>query len=203
MPRFLSWIVNKLRFKRFALSGRIKRLEQFSFCQGTYTNWKHDPRPLIFIMYSGDQYTHGLNCNYMNRSDKAWFGRSLVLMKQSSSAIDGVSMYRFLKMRRPSIIRDCYRVYFTALLDMKMVGAGLTPLDKLVYPITRDPWLIALNEQMKPSELAGGPSQIAFSPNELRQRINEAYNSVSLTQQRVSPSGPAAPYIGPAPWAKP
>jgi len=156
--RFFRWLVNKLRFKRFALSGNVKLLEQYGFYYGHYANWKHDPNPLIFVMYSGPDYTHGINVHYMSSGDKQWFGRMLFLLKKGGQVIDGLTMYRLLKLRRINIVKTCYRVYFTRLLNMKLAGAGLTDLDRLVYPVTRDPWLLALNEMMRraSSELLDG-----------------------------------------------
>lgn len=208
--RFFSWLVNKLRFKRFALGGNIKVLEYGAFYLGPYGNWKHDPQPLIFIMYSGNDYTHGLNTHYMSRSDKEWFGRMLYLLKKGNQNIDGLTLYRLLKLRRKSIIETCYRVYFTRLLNMKLVGAGLTDLDRLVYPITKDPWLLALNEMMLPESIGVGSPQIAFSSDELRNRINQALSAQPIQQQTVggapyqggAPHQGGAPYQGGAPWAK-
>lgn len=205
MARFMNWLVNKLRFKRFALSSNVKLLEQFAFFSGSYSNWKHDPTPLIFVMYSGDKYTHGINIHYMNRPDKAWFGRALYLMKKGNQVMDGLSMYRFLKIHRYSIVKDCYRVYFTTLLNMKMVGAGLTYLDRLVYPITKDPWLQALNDLMSPKELTEGPEEISYDPDELRDRINQTYSSVPIQQQSIRRKAPyqgQSPFTRKAPWIK-
>lgn len=200
--RFFRWIVNKLRFKRFALSGNVKLLEQYGFYYGHYANWKHDPNPLIFVMYSGPDYTHGINTHYMSSGDKQWFGRMLFLLKKGGQNIDGVTMYRLLKLRRMSIVKTCYRVYFTRLLNMKLAGAGLTDLDRLVYPVTKDPWLLALNEMMKPEEISQGAPQIAHSPTEIQDRINQSINAVPLQQQSVSSNRPRAPYTGAAPWVR-
>lgn len=198
MARFFNWITNRIRSKRLALTSKINLLPQFSFQQGVYSNWKHDPQPLIFIMYSGQKYTHGININYMNRSDKAWFGRSLYLMKKANQILTGLSMYKYLKIHRYNIVKECYRVYFTSLLNMKLVGSGLTYLDKLVYPIAKDPWLLALNEMMTPGEISSGPTEIAYNPQELQTRISQVYNSIPLQKKSIK----KAPYTNNAPWLK-
>jgi len=207
MANFFSWLVNKLRFRRFALSGNIKELTYGAFYYGNYSNWKHDPTPLIFVMHSDSGYTHGINTHYMSRPDKEWFGRMIYLLKKGGQVIDGLRMYRLLKLRRKSIIDTCYRVYFTNLLDMKMVGAGLTDLDRLVYPITKDPWLLALNEMLKPSDMTSESGiQIAYDPQELQTRIDQVLNSQPIQQQSVRSRAPyqgGAPYQSPAPWIKP
>lgn len=88
---------------------------------------------------------------------------------------------------------------------MKMVGAGLTALDRLVYPITKDPWLLALNEQLLPDAMdSEALPEIAYNPDELRNRINQALQAQPIQQQRVrAPYGRPAPYQQPAPWVKP
>lgn len=207
MPRFFSWLVNRLRFKRFTLSGRVKKLEQYAIYSSTYSNWKHDPQPLIFVMYSGDKYTHGINIHYMSVSDKQWFAKTLFLLKKGGQVLTGENMYRLLKLRRMSIVKTCYRVYFTSLLNAKMVSAGLTPLDSLVYSITKDPWILALNEMLEPNEIGSAPEQIAYSPTELQDRIMQVMNSTPLQQKTVGTQGPApytrpAPYATPAPWVR-
>lgn len=182
-----------------------KRLYQFAFYYGTYSNWRHSPRPFIFIMYSGDVYTHAIAIQYMNSSDKAWFARVLFLLRRGNQIMDGVSMYRFIKSRRPSIVRDCYRVYFTSLLNMRLVGAGLTNRwNEVMEGIYKDGWLMQLNENLLPSampESVSGP-RIAFSQTELRDRVVAAQNTQSLTTRSVR-RAPWAQRTGRAPWLKP
>lgn len=203
MPSFMSWIINRLRHRRFAVSSP-KRLFQFAFYYGHYAGWKHTPRPLIFVMYSDDAYTHGIAIQYMSSADKAWFARVLYLLRKGGQIMDGVTMYRFLKSRRPSIIRDCYRLYFTSLLNVKMVGSGLTNrFDDVYEGIYKDPWLLQLNESLMPSDMPGeysGP-QLAYSQTELRERVIQAQNTTSLSQRRVS-KAPWAQRTGRAPWLK-
>lgn len=198
--RFFSWILNKLRFRRFALSRGVKQLEQYGFYAGSYSNWKHDPTPLVFIMYSGPKHTHAINTHYLSRGDKEWLGRMLYLLKKGNQIIDGYALYRLFKLRRMSIVKTAYRIYFTSLLNMKLVGAGLTNLDRLVYPITKDPWLLALNEMMKPEEIGYGAPEVAFSPTELQERVNQAINAVPIQQQTIRKP---APYARPAPYIRP
>ena len=205
MPRFMSWIINRLRHRRFALSSP-KAMHQFAFYYGHYSNWKHTPRPLIFVMYSGDVYTHGIAIQYMNRSDRAWFARVLYLLKRGNQVMDGLSMYRFLKSRRYNIVRECYRVYFTSLFNARMVGAGLTDRQNEVYEgIVKDSWLLQLNESLQPSampERESGP-RIAFSDTELRDRVVQAQNTQPLTERSARKRAPWAQQTGRAPWMKP
>lgn len=194
--RLYSWIVNKLRFVRYAFSARVKLYQFGSLYFGPYSNWKHDRRPLIFCMYSGPKYTHGLNTHYMNYSDKMWFGRLIYTIVKGKQVMDGFILYKLLKQQRMNIIRTCYRMYFTGMCSYKLVGQGLnTHLYKMLYPHT-DRWLQTLNENTAPEEIAFPPIEIAYSPEELRNRIIEAQNAVPITKQRVSKTGA----FGAAPW---
>ena len=165
---------------------------------GSYINWKHDPRPLIWIQYSNQIHTHALNIHYLSHADKAWLARTIYLIKKAGQIIDGYVFYKLLKLQRPSIIETSYRNYFTNLLNMKMVSAGITPLDKLIYTIGADPWVRALNEVLKPTELTASPD-VSYYPTELQDRITQTLNATPITQKRVGQSTGA---FGKAPWWK-
>jgi len=194
LPRFWNWIMNKIRFSRFALSSRVKMLTFGAIYQGSYSNWKHDPNPQIFVMYSGPKYTHGINLHYMSGSDKMWFGNLLYMIKRGGQIIDGYTLYKLFKSQRINVVKTCYRVYFTNLLNMKLVSAGLTPLNKIAYTFSKDPFIIALNARIAPSEMTTIP-QVAYSSTELQERIISAQNAQPIAKQRVSPLRAPAPWI--------
>jgi len=189
-----SWLVNKLRFRRFSMSARTRLLTFGAIYTTTYTNWRHDPRPMIWVQYSGPKYTHAINIHYLNSYDKAWFANTIYIIKKAGQVIDGRLFYSFLKMRRPNIVRVAYRVYFTGLLNARLVSAGITPLDKMVYTGFRDPWIAFLNQKIQPSEMRQ-PPVIAYHTEELRDRIIEAQNAVDIRKQRVGA-------YGTAPWMR-
>jgi len=191
---FFGWLVEKIRRARFALSSRVSLLNYGGIYLGSYRNWKHDPKPLIFIMYSGPTHTHGIQIHYMNRPDQIWFARFIYMIRRGGQIIDGFTLYKVLKMHRMSIVRTCYRMYFTSMLNMRLVSAGMTSLDKMVYTSHREPFIIALNEIIKPSELEGGP-QIAYSPAELRERITTAAVATDIRTRRVSPIRQPPPWM--------
>jgi hypothetical protein len=198
MDNFYGWLVGKLKYKR--ISGTPTKLLTFgAIYNGSYSNWKHDANPLIWIQWSDQNITHGINVHYLNRSDKQWFGQLIYLVKRAGQNIDPKTFYHMIKQKRPSIVNTAYRMYHTNLLNVKLVSAGITPLDSLIYVGSRDPWVNALNEMIKPTEMKKNPSKIAFSPTELQERIIQARNSVDLRTQRV---GPSAPYAGTAPYVR-
>jgi hypothetical protein len=191
---FFSWLVNRLRGLRYAISPRMRMLTFGAIYYGNYSNWKHDPTPLIWCQYSDQKYTHGINIHYLSSYDKAWFLNTIYILKRAGQRMDGRVFYKFLKLRRPGIPKIAYRVYFTNLLNVKLVSAGITPLDKMIYTVSRDPWVAQLNEMIKPSEMPRKPT-IAFSPTELRDRIIQAQNAVDIRKAKVGS-------FGTAPWIK-
>ena len=201
MAHFYSWLISKLRGKRLGVNPYMKLLAWGAIYSSHYSNFKHDPRPLIFVMWCDENITHGLNIHYFSRSDKQWLGQIIYLIKKAGQNIDPRTFYFFLKQQRPNIVKNYYRQYHTSALNAKLVSAGITPLDELIYTISTDPWIAALNEMIKPSEMKEGPEKISFSPTELADRINAAKNSMPITKQKVStgPRGPA-PYATGAPY---
>jgi hypothetical protein len=203
MAHFYSWLVDKLRGKRLGVSPYMKLMAWGAIYSGSYGNFKHDPRPLMFVLWCDETITHSINCHYLNRADKQWLGQIIYLIKKAGQNLDPRTFYFFLKQQRPSIVKTAYRIYHTNACNMKLVSAGITPLDELIYTISTDPWVAALNEMIKPSEMKEGPEKISFSPTELAERINLAKNSMPITKQKVStgPRGPA-PFAGPAPYVR-
>ena len=63
--RFWNYVVNRLRNIRYALSTRSKIYIFGAIYYGNYSNWKHDPTPLLWIQYSDRRYTHAINIHYL------------------------------------------------------------------------------------------------------------------------------------------
>jgi hypothetical protein len=195
--KLYNWIVNKLRFARYAFSPRARMYQFGSFFFGPYTNWKNDPTPLIFCMYSGPNYTHGINIHYLNTTDKMWLGRIIYITTKAKQIMDGYTFYQMLKQQRINIVKTAYRVYFTGMCNYKLVGQGMnTHLYEMVRPHS-DTWLRTLNENTSPDEISFPPIELAYSPEELKNRIIQAQNSVPIVQQKITKTGS----FGPAPWA--
>lgn len=195
---FFSWLVDKIRHARYALSTHVRLLNYGAIYKTSYRNWKHDYSPLIFIMYSGPKYTHGLNINYMNRNDRIFFARLIYMIRRGGQIIDGYTLYKLLKQQRMSIIKTCYRLYFTNMIKGKLVSAGITSLDRLIYTGHHDPWIAALNNMIAPTSVEGLP-RIAYSPTELQERIVSAATSTDIRKRTV---GVGSPLTRPAPWIR-
>ena len=192
---FVSWFLAKLRNRRYAITHTGGRSLIFATIYTMrYMNFKNDPYPLIFVMYSGPRnfihvsghYTDAINLHYLSYADKAWFARIIYLVKKGGQRMDGRTFYRFLKLNRPSVIRDGYRRYHTSfIVQPKMVSAGWTHLYKLVYPFN-DPYIAALNNSLHPKELNKTNVRIAYSQDELRNRINQTLNSRPISKATTS-----------------
>lgn len=170
---------------------------------GGYRNWKHDPAPLIYVMYSGQMrfvhtsghYTDGINLNYLSSADKMWFARALYLMRKGNQQMTAPVFYRFLKLQRPNIVKTAYRRYHTNMIaNPKLVSAGITNLDKLVYPYN-DPFIQRLNETLTPTELRTTGVQVSYSSTELRDRIIQAQNSKPIQTLRQNQPASVAPWV--------
>lgn len=179
--RFYDYILNKLRGIRYSVfTGFATKTYVFgSIVNGSYRNYKRDPNPLVFVMYSDGKYTHGINLHYLDGNELAWFSRNIFMIKKYQQNIDGRIFYQFLKTRMPSIVKKAYRVYFTNMCNYKMVSAGITNMEKFVYP-SREPYIANLNRLISPQAIEAPPKQVAYSSTELRERIIESQNSIKL-----------------------
>lgn len=190
----VSWVVNRVRTlgSRFSYmaSRAFGTLYYGTMVSFTYLNFKHDPTPMIFVMYSGMRYTHGINLHYMSNDDKMWFGRMIYLLKKGNQVIDGRTLYQMIKMQRPSIIRRCYRMYFTQFIqNPRMVSAGFTALGKLQYQ-SEDPFIQALNAQLTPEYINRSNVRVSYYPEELKDRIIMAQQAIPIQSGTRSATTP-------------
>lgn len=204
MGKFYNWFINKVRGIRFSITtGLSGRTYNFgAIYSGPYQNYKHDPTPLILCMYSDSKYTHGIQLHYMNNSDREWMIKTLYMVKKYNQYIDGRRLYNFIKMQRYNIIKTCYRKYHTGLCKFRLVAAGITPLEKMVYS-SNEPFVKRLNEALSPMALSELPRQVAYSPQELQDRIVEGMNAIPIQQRTLAGNvPPAANPFGTAPWVR-
>lgn len=101
------------------------------------------------------------------------------MLKKYNQAMDGRIFYNYLKIHRMSIIQSSYRVYFTTMCRYKLVSAGITPLEKLQYP-SNERFVKMLNEVLATDKINAAPTNVAYSQDELRNRITETLSSVPL-----------------------
>ncbi len=115
-----------------------------------YTNYKHDAKPLLFVLSSDAFYTHGINIHYLGGYQSTML-RLIVDMRKSNQVLTGLIMYRFMKQRYPIIPKLAYRLYFTRYLAGKLVSDGVSqiPGPNKAQFIT-DPFVFALNKMIRP-----------------------------------------------------
>lgn len=181
MNSFYAYILSKIRNIRYSVTtGFSQRTFVFgTIVSGHYRNYKRDPNPLVFIMYSDNRYTHGINLHYLDSNELNWFNRNLFMIKKYQQMIDGRTFYQFLKTRMPSIPKKAYRVYFTNMCDYKIISSGITNMEKFCYP-SNEPYIVNLNKLLSPQAISAPPTQVAYSTTELRERIIESQNSINL-----------------------
>lgn len=118
--------------------------------QCIYRNYKHDPRPVIFVLASNAFYTHGLNLHYLGGMTGTLF-QIIMDLRRSNRPLTGMIIYKYIKMRAPAIPKIAYRVYFTKYLAGKLVSDGVSQIpmpgkNKFVV----EPMVRALNQMMRP-----------------------------------------------------
>lgn len=185
----VSYAINKIRMmgSRYGLTNSAYKVLYYgTICDIGYLNYKHDPHPQIFIMFSGVKYTHGLNIHYMKYEDRQWIGKLIYSIKKGQQRIDGRTLYLLIKSQRPSIVRTCYRKYFTTMIKgTSMVSAGFTPLQKLEFKTT-DPFINSLNKYLEPTEMNYSGVKVAYSEDELQERIAIANNAISTGSSAIN-----------------
>jgi hypothetical protein len=193
-------LVNTLRKKQYSISSSTKVLTFGAIYLGSYVNWRQDKQPLIWIQWSDNKYTHGINLHHLNSADRAWFMRTIYLMSKGRQTITPRNMYHLLKMKRINIVKTAYRKYFTSLLNMRLVSPGITNLHSLVYTNHRENFIHILNKQLEPKEISKGAPRIAYTSEDLQTRVSESMNSYNISKKTVSPS--TSPITQKAPWLK-
>ena len=115
-----------------------------------YRNYKHDPKPLVFILSSNAFYTHGINIHYLG-GYQAIMMRLIMDLRKSGQLLTGLVMYRFMKQRYPMIPKSGYRLYFTRYLAGKLVSDGVSQMplpNKALFAM--EPFVHALNRMIRP-----------------------------------------------------
>lgn len=163
MPPIRSMIQPKPMTIPFA-PGRIYR--------AIYRNYKHDPRPLIFVLSSDAFHTHAINIHYLGGSSGLLLNL-IVNLKRSNQPMTGMIMYKYMKMRAPSIAKLGYRVYYTKYLAGKLVSDGVSNVpmpNKAMFML--EPFVRALNQQLAP--------RVINRPTMTQQQIDMLKNDMSL-----------------------
>jgi hypothetical protein len=145
-----------------------------------YRNYKHDPRPLLFILSSNAFYTHAINIHYLGGFQSSLM-RMIINMKQSGKVLTGMIIYQFMKIRMPGIPKMGYRKYFTKFLNGKLVSDGIsqTPLPGKALFIS-EPFVNALNKAIRPRVI----NKVRMSQTE-SDRLKNEMDAASLKSDQI------------------
>lgn len=79
--------------------------------QAHYTNHKHDPFPIMCVLYAGRNYTHAINVSYLTGQQRRQFKAQLRFWYW----IDPRLKYYYIRQYNSSVLH-AYRTYFTMFL---------------------------------------------------------------------------------------
>lgn len=150
-----------------------------------YRNWKHDPRPLLFILGSDAYHTVGINIHYIGGFRNQLIG-FIMALRNSGVPFTGKSIYELLKSKMFMVPKIAYRKYFTSLLRGKLISSGISQLPEpnMIKFIT-DPFVRELNRRINPP---------MFSFGKRRLNIEEANKIRDFTIQTQYGSNTARPF---------
>lgn len=115
-----------------------------------YRNYKHDPKPLLFVLSSNAFYTHGINVHYLGGYQSTMM-RLIMDIRNANVPVTGLTMYRFMKQRYPMIPKAGYRLYFTRYLAGRLVSNGVSQMPLPTQAMfVGEPFVHALNKMIRP-----------------------------------------------------
>lgn len=146
-----------------------------------YRNYKHDPRPLVFILSSNAFYTHGINVHYLGGYQSTMM-RLIMDIRNANIPVTGLIMYRFMKQRYPMIPKAGYRLYFTRYLAGRLVSDGVSQMplpNKAMF--VGEPFVNALNKMIRPRVI----NRVNITQEE-SDRLTSEMHSATTEADRIS-----------------
>lgn len=155
-------LVNVIR-KKYGVNANVVPFGMGRVYMCAYRNWKHDPKPLLFVIGSDAFYTMGINVHYLNTWQYSLIN-FIKDVKHSSVLITPYVLYQILKNRYPLIPKLAYRKYFTSMLRGKKVSSGISRNEERIDTLLslRESWIRSLNNMLR-------PKKILFRKNQLNQ----------------------------------
>ena len=110
----------------------FKLLRRGAIYRINYGNWHTTPKPIDFVLFSGNLKVHALALNAigMSSAEQLMFVRFINKMKNIPNIqnYSGRMLYRIIRMYYPSIVKKAYRTYFTSLITQhSLVSYGIIP----------------------------------------------------------------------------
>ena len=105
-----------------------------------YNNYKHDPRPLALVLYSGKDKTHAINFNHLPKEVSKEFIdwiTTIAINAKRMTPRDTYNLYHgYMKNRIPQVIRFAYRTYFTSKIkNVRKVSKGFFEIKNIFWKI--------------------------------------------------------------------
>lgn len=193
----VNWIITRIRNfgNRFSgiFSNKYPIIYTGTVVKMTYTNYKHDPNPLILVLYSGVRYVHALNLNYLTPQDKAYLLRLIYQIKNGAQTINPRIIYQILKRDvYYTIVRKSYRKYFSnMIINPYTVSNGWTSFN-LRLANFNDPFITELNRVLnaRPQIQNIRQNRISYYPQELQERIIQSINSTPVGRGTIPATTP-------------
>jgi len=147
----------------------------------TYTNYHHDPRPLLFILSSDYFHTNAINIHYLGGMQKIMI-QLILSMRKSNQALTGLIMYRFMKLRAPAVPKLAYRKYFTRYLAGVVVSEGVSqiPISTPAKFIT-DPFAFQLNKYLHPRVI----NKVTMTNQESQLLASQMSQAVDMADRQI------------------
>ena len=185
MNRLFQKLTSVLR-KQVGTNSAIIPFSLGRIYQCYYRNWHHDPRPLVLVIGSDAFYTVGINIHYLAPGQQTDLTNFILMMRQSNTLINGLSIYKVMKYRYPAIPKKAFRKYFTGMLTGKMVSEGISTIPETnVYQLLAEPYIRTLNKTIKPSIL--GTREVPQMGEKLLQNVRSQIIQTSYGQNLQKP----------------
>lgn len=194
MSSFFSDIINWLRGIKNSVATHFNMSRSYpvgSIISGHYSNFKHDPNPTILYMGTYQNinnkkfYIHGIQLHYLNDLDRAWLSQLLYMMKRGGQQVNPRQFYYYIKINRPYIIKNCYRIYHAEFCNYYTISPGFSNLNvKSCYPVKdgRDGFVKQLNKMIDASYNTNlgdysKPAKVSVNQQELQEHIQMVLNT--------------------------
>lgn len=194
MRSFFSDIINFLRGIKSSVTTYFNKTRSYpigSIISGNYSNYKHDPNPTILYMGTYQNinnhkfYIHGFQLHYMNDFDRQWLLQTIYMMKRGGQQINPRQFYYYIKISRPYIVKNCYRIYHSEFANFYTISPGFSNLDvKSCYTVKdgRDVYVSQLNQMIDAAYNINkgdytNPTRVAVNQNELQEHIQAVLNT--------------------------
>jgi hypothetical protein len=147
----------------------------------TYTNYHHDPRPLLFILSSDYFHTNAINIHYLGGMQKIMI-QLILSMRASNQALTGLIMYRFMKLRAPTVPKLAYRKYFTRYLAGVVVSEGVSQIPiRTANQFITDPFVFQINRYLHPRVI----NKVTMTNQEATRLTSQMSAAVDMADRQI------------------